>query len=210
MLGSVLSPFSSPHTELSVEGNTSDSMSIDRAITPDIPVPLPPPYLDTREDTPAIPAPAPEFDSDSNVMTAAHMARSMQSLPAPRPAFNSSVTSHHKSSFTALPSRSVNPVHAAHDKPLASANGISCSIKLAEPHVYLTGFDLENRSSSGQNSTALIRGTLVLNITKSIKIKAVTLSFCGRARTEWPEGKHSTARPNCSSLTSFRHSSSQN
>jgi hypothetical protein len=75
------------------------------------------------------------------------------------------------------------------DKPVASAAGVSCSIILAEPYVYLNGFDLAAHAPSSQNSTSMIRGKLVLNVTKSAKIKAVTLSFCGKARTEWLEGE---------------------
>jgi hypothetical protein len=30
---------------------------------------------------------------------------------------------------------------------------------------------------------------LQLNVTKSAKIKAVTVKFTGKTRTEWPEGK---------------------
>ena len=77
----------------------------------------------------------------------------------------------------------------AEDRPIASAAGVSCSIILAEPHVYMSGFDHTNNTHSTHNSTAMIRGKLVLNVTKIAKIKAVTLSFWGKARTEWPEGK---------------------
>lgn len=74
-------------------------------------------------------------------------------------------------------------------KPVASGSGVSCSILLAEPDVFLTGFDHDGHSyRDGQSGTALLRGKLQLNITKNVKIKAVQLKLLGRARTEWPEG----------------------
>lgn len=76
------------------------------------------------------------------------------------------------------------------DKPLASGRGISCRIQLAEPHVYVYGLKPQNRDISAlQFPPAIIRGKLILKIEKSTKIKAVTLSFSGHQRTEWPEGK---------------------
>ncbi|KAI9678708.1 MAG: hypothetical protein M1817_005765 [Caeruleum heppii] len=71
------------------------------------------------------------------------------------------------------------------EKPLASGNGISVYVTLAEPVLYLQGFEQNDDSS---RTTAMLRGSLVLKVTKAAKIKAVTLNFRGRARTEWPEG----------------------
>lgn len=71
------------------------------------------------------------------------------------------------------------------DKPLASGNGISVGIALAEPVLFLQGFE---QSEHSERSTAMLRGSLHLRITKSAKIKAVTLKFKGKATTKWPEG----------------------
>ncbi|PSR77066.1 hypothetical protein BD289DRAFT_378138 [Coniella lustricola] len=74
-------------------------------------------------------------------------------------------------------------------KPTASGSGLSCTILLAEPNVFLTGFDHDGHTrQESHNSTALLRGKLQLNVTKNTKIKAVTLKLLGKARTEWPEG----------------------
>ncbi|KAH7308034.1 hypothetical protein B0I35DRAFT_399328 [Stachybotrys elegans] len=75
-------------------------------------------------------------------------------------------------------------------KPVASGSGVSCSILLAEPTVFLSGFDHDSRSSrrQTQHGTALLRGKLRLSVSKNVKIKAVQLKLVGRARTEWPEG----------------------
>ncbi|KAL8701499.1 MAG: hypothetical protein Q9224_000476 [Gallowayella concinna] len=70
-------------------------------------------------------------------------------------------------------------------KPLASANGVSMSINLAEPILFLQGFD---QSELGNRTTSMLRGSLHLKVTKSVKIKTVSLSFRGRAETDWPEG----------------------
>ncbi|KAK3313323.1 hypothetical protein B0H66DRAFT_349178 [Apodospora peruviana] len=74
-------------------------------------------------------------------------------------------------------------------KPVASGSGLSCSILLAEPNVFLTGFDHDGHSRhESHNSSALLRGKLQLNVSKNVKIKSVTLKLVGKARTEWPEG----------------------
>ncbi|KAI4101600.1 MAG: hypothetical protein LQ339_004989 [Xanthoria mediterranea] len=70
-------------------------------------------------------------------------------------------------------------------KPLASANGVSISITLAEPILFLQGFD---QSELGNRTTTMLRGSLHLKVSKSAKIKTVSLNFRGRAETEWPEG----------------------
>ncbi|KAK5117812.1 hypothetical protein LTR85_008787 [Meristemomyces frigidus] len=71
------------------------------------------------------------------------------------------------------------------EKPIASGNGVSMAIHLAEPVLFLQGFD--NADSSSGN-TAMLRGSLHLRVQKSAKIKAVTLKFKGKAVTRWPEG----------------------
>ncbi|KAI0455248.1 hypothetical protein F5B21DRAFT_210312 [Xylaria acuta] len=74
-------------------------------------------------------------------------------------------------------------------KPVASGSGVQCSIILAEPNVFLTGFEHDGHlRHETANSTALLRGKLQLNITKNVKLKSVTLKLHGKARTEWPEG----------------------
>lgn len=71
------------------------------------------------------------------------------------------------------------------EKPIASGNGVSMAIHLAEPVLFLQGFD--NADSSSGN-TAMLRGSLHLRVQKSAKIKAVNLKFKGKAVTKWPEG----------------------
>jgi hypothetical protein len=77
------------------------------------------------------------------------------------------------------------------DKPVCAGNGVSCSIILAEPVIFLTGLDHDGttRNSSSHATGSILRGKLQINVTKSAKIKAVTVKFTGRARTEWPEGE---------------------
>jgi hypothetical protein len=75
------------------------------------------------------------------------------------------------------------------DKPVASGSGVSCSILLAEPNVFLTGFDHDGHERrEARNASALLRGKLQLSVSKNVKIKAITLKLSGKARTEWPEG----------------------
>ncbi|KAI0976157.1 hypothetical protein F4678DRAFT_215690 [Xylaria arbuscula] len=74
-------------------------------------------------------------------------------------------------------------------KPVASGSGVQCSIILAEPNVFLTGFDHDGHPRHEvANSSALLRGKLQLNVTKNVKLKSITLKLHGTARTDWPEG----------------------
>ncbi|KAL2259960.1 hypothetical protein VTK26DRAFT_6185 [Humicola hyalothermophila] len=74
-------------------------------------------------------------------------------------------------------------------KPVASGSGVTCSILLSEPNVFLSGFDHDHRTRrGGQTTSALLRGKLQLNVSKKVKIKSISLMLVGKARTEWPEG----------------------
>ncbi|KOS20809.1 putative arrestin-related trafficking adapter [Escovopsis weberi] len=93
-----------------------------------------------------------------------------------------SITSIHQAK---LPTANITEIQ----KPVATGSGVSCSIILAERHLFLSGFDHDGRGRpDSQAGTALLRGKLQLNVSKSVKIKAVQLKLVGRARTEWPEG----------------------
>lgn len=82
-----------------------------------------------------------------------------------------------------------NSAVAAVRKPIASDSEMSCHILLAEPCIFLIGFDHDGHSEHDDLSpAALLRGKLQLNVFKNVKIKSVTLKLVGKARTEWPEG----------------------
>lgn len=70
------------------------------------------------------------------------------------------------------------------EKPIAHGNGLSVSVNLAEPAIFLQGHD----GDDDQRSTAMLRGNLHLKVTKSAKLKGVSLKFRGIATTKWPEG----------------------
>jgi arrestin-related trafficking adapter 3/6 len=180
--GLVLSPFASS-TATSSAGNTHRSRTSPSPGRPPIPSPLSP-----RHTSPVTsPIASPSWET---TMAAAQVARSVQDIPGSRSSINLVNTGPSTSATPTGTSRPANTVQLnSDDKPVASAAGLSCSIILAEPNVYLSGFDHTNNAPSSQNSTAMIRGKLVLNVTKSAKIKSVTLSFWGKARTEWPEGE---------------------
>ena len=72
------------------------------------------------------------------------------------------------------------------ERPLASGNGVALSITLAEPVLFVQGFD---HSELSDQTTSMLRGSFHLRVSKSAKIKAISLSFKGRAETEWPEGE---------------------
>ena len=71
------------------------------------------------------------------------------------------------------------------EKSIASGNGVSLSIALAEPVLFLQGFD---QSELGNQNTTMLRGSFHLRVSKAAKIKTISLAFRGRAETEWPEG----------------------
>lgn len=98
-----------------------------------------------------------------------------------RPSLSESVRT---ASSTSAKSSGSNPGYSE-EKPIASGNGVSLSISLAEPALYLQGFDQADVSS---RATTMLRGTFHLKVSKSAKIKSITLNFRGRAETEWPEG----------------------
>lgn len=71
-------------------------------------------------------------------------------------------------------------------KPIAAGNGVTLSISLAEPVLFLQGFD---HAETGTQNTTMLRGSFHLRISKPAKLKTISLSFKGRAETEWPEGR---------------------
>lgn len=71
------------------------------------------------------------------------------------------------------------------EKPLAAGNGVLMGIHLAEPVLFLQGFE-NNEAAPG--NTAMLRGGLHIRVQKAAKIKAITLKFRGVAVTKWPEG----------------------
>ena len=73
----------------------------------------------------------------------------------------------------------------AEEKPIASGNGVSLSIALAEPVLFLQGLD---QSELGNQNTTMLRGSFNLRVSKAAKIRTISLAFRGRAETEWPEG----------------------
>ncbi|KAL5592351.1 hypothetical protein FOBRF1_007147 [Fusarium oxysporum] len=100
-------------------------------------------------------------------------------------------TSQIRNSFmSARSSRSpVTPIVAKLPTFVASGSGVSCSIVLAEPHIFLSGLDQDGHGyRDNQSSATLLRGKLQLRVKKNVKIKAIQLKLVGSARTEWPEG----------------------
>ena len=70
-------------------------------------------------------------------------------------------------------------------KTLCNRGAAIVSVHLSEPVVFLTGFEPSEYTG---RAPAVLRGRLILKLLKPAKIKAITLVFRGRARTEWPEG----------------------
>ncbi|CAK7223195.1 hypothetical protein SBRCBS47491_005127 [Sporothrix bragantina] len=99
----------------------------------------------------------------------------------------------HRNSFISIKSAKsmmTSSVSELIEKPLAAAGGMSFQIELAEPHIFLYGFDHNGRSEGHTRTagTAIVRGKLRLDVTKNVKIRGITVKLNGKARTEWPEG----------------------
>ncbi|RMD44960.1 hypothetical protein DV735_g169, partial [Chaetothyriales sp. CBS 134920] len=79
----------------------------------------------------------------------------------------------------------INGTNFADEKPVSSANGVAVIISLAEPVLFLQGYDPNDPST---HSTTMLRGSLLLRVTKQAKLKSISLTFRGKSETEWPEG----------------------
>ncbi|KAL2272054.1 hypothetical protein VTJ83DRAFT_1425 [Remersonia thermophila] len=133
-------------------------------------------------------APAPASDPTS-MMTGASAAPGPRRRPtamaaAPAQANRNSILSTRSTKSGASTSGS-----EIRQKPIAQGSGLSCTILMAEPNVFLTGFDHRAHGDTDLPSTsALLRGKLQLAVSKNVKIKSIALKLVGKARTEWPEG----------------------
>lgn len=72
-----------------------------------------------------------------------------------------------------------------HEKIVATGSGISVGISLTEPTLFLAGYD---QSDPTTKKSAILRGQLHLKVTKSVKIKKISVCFRGHAQTDWPDG----------------------
>jgi arrestin-related trafficking adapter 3/6 len=79
----------------------------------------------------------------------------------------------------------INTAHLADEKPVATGNGVSVIISLAEPVLFLQGFDQNDETT---RNTTMLRGSLLIRVTKQAKLKSITLNFRGKSETDWPEG----------------------
>ncbi|OJI97315.1 hypothetical protein ASPVEDRAFT_120029 [Aspergillus versicolor CBS 583.65] len=71
------------------------------------------------------------------------------------------------------------------EKTVATGSGISVGIALTEPVLFLQGYDQNDPSTK---KSAILRGQLHLKVSKSVKIKKISICFRGQAQTDWPDG----------------------
>ncbi|KAL0066316.1 hypothetical protein AAF712_006747 [Marasmius tenuissimus] len=64
----------------------------------------------------------------------------------------------------------------------------SLSIQLAESVVFLRTNDATGRNRYGDSQTSIVRGLLVLDVVKPMKISAIELELTAKSATAWPEG----------------------
>ena len=61
---------------------------------------------------------------------------------------------------------------------------LEVSIELVEPVLFLRGFDDHD---TGLRNITLLRGTLRLRVLRNVRLKEISLTFGGVAKTQWPE-----------------------
>ncbi|KAL4934702.1 arrestin family protein [Aspergillus undulatus] len=71
------------------------------------------------------------------------------------------------------------------EKTVATGSGISVGIALTEPVLFLQGYDQNDPSTK---KSAILRGQLHLKVSKSVKVKKISICFRGQAQTDWPDG----------------------
>ena len=85
--------------------------------------------------------------------------------------------------FTSFPFKPSGIIGASSTIP--DKNPMSLHMELAEPIIFLTGFDQHDMLS---RPPVLLRGRLIATVTKKVKVRAITLRLNGKGRTNWPEG----------------------
>ncbi|EJS42931.1 YKR021W [Saccharomyces arboricola H-6] len=77
-------------------------------------------------------------------------------------------------------------INAAPDAiPLVQTTTLQVFVKLAEPIVFLKGFESNGLS---EIAPSILRGSLIIRVLKANKLKSISITFKGTSRTEWPEG----------------------
>ncbi|OXV11978.1 hypothetical protein Egran_00262 [Elaphomyces granulatus] len=71
------------------------------------------------------------------------------------------------------------------EKLVATGMGMTASIALAEPALFLPAYDHHDPTTK---KLAILRGYLHLKTTKSVKIKGISVRLRGHAQTIWPDG----------------------
>lgn len=87
-----------------------------------------------------------------------------------------------------FPVEAFSPVDMSFSIPeneIISTHSASLSIVLAEPLLFLRGFTAQEYQDK---PPTILRGVLIVRVQKPTKIKLISLTFKGIARTAWPEG----------------------
>ncbi|KAI9369263.1 hypothetical protein BJX61DRAFT_536565 [Aspergillus egyptiacus] len=71
------------------------------------------------------------------------------------------------------------------EKIVATGSGLTVGIALTEPVLFLQSYDQNDPSTK---KSAILRGQLHLKVTKSVKIKKISICFRGHSQTDWPDG----------------------
>jgi hypothetical protein len=77
---------------------------------------------------------------------------------------------------------------------VASGSGITVSISLAEPVLFLEGFD---QNDADFRKATMLRGSLHLNFIKLAKIKRIYLKFKGVTQTNFPKSESPSLGSSC-------------
>lgn len=150
------------------------------------PVPAPPQRLAPRSSGARGPRPVSEIivsPRDSHLRSSQpdtremHTESTMATQVLPRPVA--------EATSTAVPQLSTPFPPLRNEKIVATGSGLTVGIALTEPVLYLQGYDQHDPSTK---KSAILRGQIHLKVTKSVKIKKISIQFRGHAQTDWPDG----------------------
>ncbi|OJJ49826.1 hypothetical protein ASPZODRAFT_139183 [Penicilliopsis zonata CBS 506.65] len=94
-------------------------------------------------------------------------------------------SSHDRSSHGSLAEQACAFPTLRNEKVVATGSGIVVSVALTEPVLFLAGYDQNDPSTK---KSTILRGQLHLKVTKSVKVKKISITFRGHAQTDWPDG----------------------
>lgn len=83
------------------------------------------------------------------------------------------------------------------EKPVVATSSLEVFIQMVEPVLFLRGFDFRNKNDNDSANEyndddspppCILRGSVIIKISKPTKFKKISLTFKGTSKIDWPEG----------------------